>query len=225
MSVVLDHSMSQGTRNRRPGIDWDAMSPEKRHLVNKLVRENKGLVGFFCKKFIKQYTEIEYDDLESEGMLGLARAAVRYKPELGWKFSTLASTCIIHALSAVVQRYLRHTKGAKSAVRRTASYSEHPDLVRRKSKGKSLLSQLAADGDLTESREWLEFAVAGLDPRVQKILRLRFVEGMTLSEVGQVLEPSLTRERVRQIQVQALKQLSQQFKARRVREGETCLGG
>lgn len=65
----------------------------------------------------------------------------------------------------------------------------------------------------------VEQALAGLTPREEKILRLRFGVGEseehTLEEVGQAFQ--LTRERIRQIEVKALKKLRHPSRARGLR--------
>jgi len=48
-----------------------------------------------------------------------------------------------------------------------------------------------------------------LTEREQRILGLRFVQGLTLGEIGQEL--GLSRERIRQIQDEILKKIKQQF--------------
>ena len=70
------------------------------------------------------------------------------------------------------------------------------------------------------SREQIEHVLASLDGREQRVLRLRFGlddgHARTLEEVGR--EFGLTRERIRQIEVQALRKLRHPSRSRKLRE-------
>lgn len=59
----------------------------------KLVEENLGLVHACCKRFKNR--GIEYEELYSAGCLGLVKAAVRFRPELGVRLSTYAVPVIL----------------------------------------------------------------------------------------------------------------------------------
>ena len=69
-------------------------------------------------------------------------------------------------------------------------------------------------------REQIEHVLASLDRREQRVLRLRFGlddgHARTLEEVGR--EFGLTRERIRQIEVQALRKLRHPSRSRKLRE-------
>jgi RNA polymerase primary sigma factor len=69
-------------------------------------------------------------------------------------------------------------------------------------------------------REQIEHVLASLDGREQRVLRLRFGlddgHARTLEEVGK--EFGLTRERIRQIEVQALRKLRHPSRSRKLRE-------
>ena len=64
--------------------------------------------------------------------------------------------------------------------------------------------------DLAEKAEVWE-AIKQLPERSRKILQLRFIEGRTLEETGQMLD--LTRARIKQIQDESLKKLQQILKS------------
>jgi RNA polymerase primary sigma factor len=69
-------------------------------------------------------------------------------------------------------------------------------------------------------REQIEHVLNSLDGREQRVLRLRFGlddgHARTLEEVGR--EFGLTRERIRQIEVQALRKLRHPSRSRKLRE-------
>ncbi len=60
-------------------------------MIDELVVENQNLVHHICHKLYRKYSTLhEYEDLVGVGMIGLVRAAKRFKPELGYRFSTYA---------------------------------------------------------------------------------------------------------------------------------------
>lgn len=69
--------------------------------IEKLVEENMALVHSLIKRFLNR--GIEYDDLFQIGCIGLYNAARRYNKDLGFAFSTYASSLII----GEVKRFLR----------------------------------------------------------------------------------------------------------------------
>lgn len=62
------------------------------NVVDDLILENQKLVYFVAKKFVKRakVLNVEFDDVVSEGEIGLIKAAKNFKPEYGVKFSTYA---------------------------------------------------------------------------------------------------------------------------------------
>jgi RNA polymerase sigma factor (sigma-70 family) len=66
----------------------------------KLVTHNLKLVVSIAKTYLKRVDHLEFMDLISEGNLGLSRAASKYDPDTGFKFSTYA----VHWIRQVVNR-------------------------------------------------------------------------------------------------------------------------
>lgn len=62
--------------------------------------DNMALVNWCIKKYIKIEPD-DYEDLFQEGCIGLMMAAKRFKPELGYTFSTFA----IQTITGVLKRY------------------------------------------------------------------------------------------------------------------------
>jgi RNA polymerase sigma factor (sigma-70 family) len=50
-----------------------------------------------------------------------------------------------------------------------------------------------------------------LPARYWHVIRMRYLEGMTLEETGQALKPPVTRERVRQIELKAFATLRRHY--------------
>ena len=66
-----------------------------RRLNNELVTENVKLVYFIYEKLSKNEITVRYkDDIVSEGMIGLIKAAKNFEPDKGYKFATYAACCI-----------------------------------------------------------------------------------------------------------------------------------
>ncbi len=70
---------------------------------NTLVQKNLGLVHKYVMSFEKPY--LSHEDLFQEGCVGLIKAAERYDPAKGTKFSTYASWWIKSFLSMTVGKY------------------------------------------------------------------------------------------------------------------------
>ncbi len=73
---------------------------------SKLVEDNQRLVHCAVALYIRRYPHLAHvrDDLMQEGMMGLCRAALKFKPELGYKFSTNA----LNWVRALVSEHGRH---------------------------------------------------------------------------------------------------------------------
>jgi RNA polymerase sigma factor (sigma-70 family) len=64
-------------------------------MENELVKDNLKLVHLLLRKY-KIPRGCEYEDMFQEGCIGLYDAAKTYDPSSGYKFSTLATTCIMN---------------------------------------------------------------------------------------------------------------------------------
>lgn len=63
-----------------------------------LVRSNLRLVASVAQRYVPSAGDLDFDDLVQEGTLGLQRAAEKFDPELGYKFSTYATWWIRQAI-------------------------------------------------------------------------------------------------------------------------------
>jgi RNA polymerase sigma factor (sigma-70 family) len=78
--------------------------------VDRLVQDNVPLAYFLVIRFLQRRPEAEHLDrqqLESQALLALLRAARRFRPELGFQFSTYASSCITRGLCDILRRQRR----------------------------------------------------------------------------------------------------------------------
>jgi len=218
---------------------------------NDLVQRNLRLVISIAKRYRNK--GLDYEDLIQEGNTGLIRAADKFDPSRGLKFSTYATWWIRQSITRALadqSRLIRipvHvteliTKVAKAykALLGTKKYitpediAEHTEISLQKVRtlmtvmqqyisldapieGTDLtVMEVVASPDKTEelmlrgnTLNNLDKALSTLPPREQEVLRLRHGigrdKGNVLEEVGRQL--SITRERVRQIEMRGLRRL------------------
>ena len=76
-----------------------------------MVEENMPLVGFTINKYLKS-VNMDYDDMTSVGYIGLCKAAVKYRPEFGYQFSTYAAMTIVRCIQRDMMPMRRKKRGA-----------------------------------------------------------------------------------------------------------------
>lgn len=80
------------------------------HQYNKLIRENINLIHIIIKKnypYIKQ-DSYEYEDMFSDGLYGIYKAAINFKIDRGCTFSTFASKCILNQIKLSYRYSKKH---------------------------------------------------------------------------------------------------------------------
>jgi len=158
-----------------------------------LVESNLGLVHLMIKRY--RASELDEDDLLSDGMYGLARAVEKFNPWRGYRFSTYACNVIARAL----MRRAKMSSGyhRRFPVQQDASLERPTPPADRETELRVERLQNALDRNLGELTE-LE----------SMILARRFPEQgprLTYEQIGQGI--GLSKERVRQIQNIALGKL------------------
>jgi RNA polymerase primary sigma factor len=161
---------------------------------NEFVKANLRLVVSIARRF--NHGRLPLADLIQEGNIGLMKAVERYDYRRGFRFSTYASWWIRHAISRALAdkgRAVRLPVHMIDAYHRIAKSQR--ELQSKLERPPSTQEIAAATGIL-----------GGLKPIEADILRKRFGllndRERTLKEIGD--EYSLSRERVRQLQEQAL---------------------
>ena len=203
--------------------------------------QNQGLVWFVAKQYTAAIrgSSLTLEDLVQEGNMGLMRARETFDPAKA-QFSTYAAWWIRHAIRRAIQNQIRtvrvptHAQNGrdKDGHERWRRYPKAnvPLFVKRKGSGKThndidvcvvdLMPQRfepardAEDGTLTVEREKAarRAVLKNLDPREQFVIRKRYWEDKTLQEVGDMMDPPLSRERIRQIEATALEKMRSSVK-------------
>lgn len=161
-----------------------------------IVNGNMGLVISLARK--SKYPGVDFTDLVSEGSVALLRAVEKFDFTRGFKFSTYACHAII--------------KGFYRAAGQSYTYNERfpTQLENAHEKDDSEISNRSSwQNDLQDEFNIIfEKNLARLSKTESSILKMRFSIGpenpepMTLKSVGEIL--GMTKERVRQIQNEAL---------------------
>lgn len=161
-----------------------------------LIASNLRLVIFLARKYT--YLGASFLDLVQEGNIGLIQAIERFDYRWGYAFSSYASIWIKHAILNAISKF---QPLPNEEVLENLEDHETPTPI-------DIVS-------VEEVCKATQQALSSLPPREANILRLRFGIGLpcsyTLEKIGQIFKVS--RERIRQIEVKALKALQNQVQA------------
>lgn len=195
------------------------------------VQTGLNYVSWLAKDFL--YTGVAREDLEAEGRLGLFEAALRFDPSHGAQFLTYASFWSRRRMRAFVARHarvVRRPAGRIGAARDRDEVSlDEPVSAGSVFRWEDVLvdegTPLAINTLMGAEDAALVTSAAGeLPPQWRTIIVRRFgLDGgpaMTLAAVGGTL--GLSRERVRQIEVKAMRMLRTRLEAAwgRARSGQ-----
>ena len=217
----------------------DILTDEQEHLLAERIHKGDQMaVAELVKHNLRyvlsiasQYTGkgVDYDDLVSEGNIGLLKAANRFSPYPGKRFVKFAAPIVRDAMEKYIENHSGLYKIPRREVTTTEMRRSHPVSVDAPipvgSKNNfNLLNLLEnfdapyADHDFTQANmeEYISSLFNGLNERERKVLSYIYGIGQdrhSMAEVGALMD--LNRERVRQIRDKALRKLR---KARRQME-------
>jgi RNA polymerase sigma factor (sigma-70 family) len=181
----------------------------------RLFRENQGLATWAANRYA--WSALDFDDLRQAALLGLHRAAAKYDPERGARFSTVAAWYMFSEIGKEIAttRSLvrvpahRPVKDGPRAISLETPIAEDMPLGSLLPSDDEDAPEVGADRALT--RERVEEALGTLRDRDRFVVEHRFgLNGcggrtMTLDEIGRHL--SISRARVGQIEARALGRL------------------
>lgn len=202
LSEIYQASEKRLTENRkREYSTWT----QRYHLVRaRIIEANQGLVFDLIGR--SRFTSLDREEMTSEGMMALLRAADSFNPWKGYRFSTYACNAIIRSFSrAALQDSKRRDK-------EIANYEEDFDRVdnteaRRSDQHGLYIERLSRIMD-TERAELTDIE--------KTVLSKRFPTDedrnrQTLEDIGRKLQ--ISKERVRQIQISAIDKLRDALRA------------
>lgn len=168
-----------------------------------IVRLNMPLVLAMAKR--TRLTNIDFNEMVSEGNMALLRSVEKFDCSRGFKFSTYSCRAILKSFSRVAMRASRYRGCFPTEFDPAMERSDYVDKQR----------EGVEEDCVDELKEILIRNLAGLSEVERKVIIERFalgrpkIEGQpgpkTLEQVGRVI--GVTKERVRQIQNNALKKI------------------
>jgi RNA polymerase primary sigma factor len=168
-----------------------------------IVRFNLPLVLAMAKR--NRLSNIDYNELISEGNMALLRSVEKFDPSRGFKFSTYSCRAILKSFSRVAMRASRYRGRFPTEYDPAMESSDYLETKRK-------LVELDC---VDELKEILLGNLAELSEIERTVIRERFAIGRpaadgldrpkTLEQVGYII--GVTKERVRQIQNKALKKI------------------
>jgi len=166
----------------------------------KLILDNMRLVYFMYEKLQKNDITIRYkEDLISEGMVGLCKAANAYDPDRGVRFTTYSSMCIRNEMLMFLRRINRQVNAEVSlhdtiGIDADGNELTYADVIEDESQTPDNFLIDATAKEFTESQK-------PLDREILKALQ----EGHKQSQIGQMLgikQPTVCRH-IRKMKKQA----------------------
>ena len=187
--------------------------------VNLLVSANLNFVAHIAKSYVGQ--GVDFDDLVSEGNIGMLHAAAHFKPDYGHRFVTFAAPSIRKAMEKAIRQQAGLYKApdnnrSENSDKKGRVVSVEAPIPAGSQNNYNLLhivenknAQLADEDLLTkDSLENIGEIIGVLNDRERQVVSLVYGIGTdkhTMAETGMIL--NLKRERVRQIRDKALRKL------------------
>lgn len=157
------------------------------------------LAFIFRRGWLAKYLTV--DDLMAVGMETVWRATLDFKPKRGASFETFVTRCLINDFQ---QEHLRYRRRKRAAV----TWSLHNEMGE--------MIDLESPWPGPERLVWMaqiHSLLDELEPQHREVIQRRIFEDDSLADVGKTLD--LSRERIRQLEWEALRILERRIKRRR----------
>lgn len=176
-------SLDSDKLNELDGDEWGSdlgytLEKPKEKLTDKekaiMAKENMALVHYVIRSLYN--TEVSYDELESVGLVGYAKALDNYDKSRNVKFSTYAINCIKNEVLFFLRREQKHIKydnplNKVLSVDKNGNNLQLEDVISEEELNEKSLEDLILD---RENREILLKVMKHLKPEEQYILVYRF---------------------------------------------------
>ncbi len=162
----------------------------------KLIVSNLRLVVSIAKKYL--YYGLPLQDLIEEGNIGLMKAADRYDPERGCKFSTYATWWIRQAVTRSLSNQGRTVRVPVYITDNVARYKKVAEELYIKSGRQPEVDEMAKALALTE-REVLK--LQSFVDTVEPIDRIQSTDSETMREIPESMEPTITNQALEQFEL------------------------
>lgn len=133
-------------------------SKEREEFEKRLIEDNILLAAAQAHSFPTSGFDVQ--DLLQIGSIGLIKAARSFNPDLGFKFSTLATICIRREIIRELKKDQAHKK---------------PE-------------ELSIDIEKIEGDDFWELVPDSLNTKEREILKLRLIDGLTFREIGEKMD-------------------------------------
>lgn len=162
----------------------------------RLVEGNLPLVTFIVKRYADG--RMEFEDMFQIGCVGLVSAANTFDPELGYKFSTYAGSCITTELYKEFRLEQRRNRA-------TVLSLDQPDLIKEDIR---LMDTIPTEDTTevvvsSEFNNYLRGCIDKLPERWGAVLSYKYLRGMTQREVSKIL--GVSQPQVSRLEGKALK--------------------
>jgi len=168
----------------------------------KILIANLSLISYISERLAVSLPQsVELDDLKSLGILGLIDAIENYKPEKQVRFTSYAA---LRIKGSIIDG-LRSLDWVPRSVRKKAR-----DLEKCLHELEGELGRPASEKEMSEKLGLLVGGINALPEREKLVIALYYYEGLTLKEIGEVMQ--ISESRVCQIHTEAMLRLRGKLK-------------
>lgn len=177
-------------------IDWSSLPPDVRRRVNDFCIKHDRLAckaTLLCTRGVGGAVDVE--EVLSNVRYTLARCALRFDKDLGWKFSTFTYRSLLRAARQNVHAQRRKMSCLGRKVPR--QFTEF-DSIKMRSSVPSPLRDIMESEEDTIRKRFIRDAVARLSRVERYVILGRLIHARKLQEIGDAV--GLSKERIRQIE-------------------------